>query len=179
MNKKNTSGVTGVHFDRKTNKYRAQISVLDKNIRLGSFQTLQEAETARNNAEEKYKNMDYIEKAVLIYSPNTTIPTAKIIFWIAAYEYFLVLNDHISCFKRFFYNKLKNYKETSIPNASLHLAKLTMVWVGEDKMIMESFIKGKTIAEIAKEYTFSRSQMNRKIIDNLKRLDFARAQAEI
>ena len=52
--KNNTSGITGVYWYKKSNKWRAQIRFKGVNYYLGSFFTLSEAEAARKDAEEKY-----------------------------------------------------------------------------------------------------------------------------
>lgn len=51
--------VTGVYYDAKGKKYRAQISVYGKKIRLGSFQTEKEAIEARKQAEKDYDIESY------------------------------------------------------------------------------------------------------------------------
>ena len=50
----NKLGVKGVSFDPPTNKYRAEITVNKKTIRLGRFSKFEDAVQARKNAEEKY-----------------------------------------------------------------------------------------------------------------------------
>ena len=49
----NTSGVKGVHWDKSNNKWRAQMKINHKTKNLGSFDTIEEAETVvialRNN----------------------------------------------------------------------------------------------------------------------------------
>ena len=50
-NKNNTSGCSGVCFDKRDNKWRAYISA---NINIGSFVSLEEAVSARKAAEIKY-----------------------------------------------------------------------------------------------------------------------------
>ena len=52
---KNTTGVTGVRYDKARKKYRAQIAVDGVNINLGRFVTLEEAAEVRKAAEIKYK----------------------------------------------------------------------------------------------------------------------------
>ena len=52
---RNTTGITGVSYDKGTRKYRAQIQVDDVNIYLGIFSTLGEAAKARKDADIKYK----------------------------------------------------------------------------------------------------------------------------
>ena len=47
--KNNTSGYRGVSYDKKANKYKAQIRVNNKSIYLGSFPTAVEAGTEYNN----------------------------------------------------------------------------------------------------------------------------------
>lgn len=50
----NTSGVRGVHYRRDMGKFYARIDVNSKVINLGAFETLEEAATARREAELKY-----------------------------------------------------------------------------------------------------------------------------
>lgn len=50
----NTSGITGVNFDKARNKWKAQIQKDGKKINLGSFETKEEAIEARIKAEETY-----------------------------------------------------------------------------------------------------------------------------
>ena len=57
----NTSGVTGVFWDKQKNRWRAQITLNGKTIRLGSFKELEEATKARRRAE-----IDYFGE----YNPN-------------------------------------------------------------------------------------------------------------
>ena len=52
--KTNKTGVTGIHFYAKTNKYIAEITKDYKKINLGSFDTVEEAAIARKAGEEKY-----------------------------------------------------------------------------------------------------------------------------
>ena len=54
MHKNNTTGVTGVTFDKNRNKYKAQIVVSHKLDNLGRFNTFEEAVQARLQAEIKY-----------------------------------------------------------------------------------------------------------------------------
>ena len=53
-NKNNTSGVKGVSWYKKNQKWRAQIAFQGKRIYLGLFSTLEAATKARALAEEKY-----------------------------------------------------------------------------------------------------------------------------
>ena len=52
--KNNTSGFTGVIWDKKTNKWRAQIQHYKRNISIGYFENKEDAIRARLNAEKKY-----------------------------------------------------------------------------------------------------------------------------
>lgn len=52
--KTNTTGVTGISYEKKSGKYKAQIQANHKAIYLGTFQTLEEATRVRKEAEEKY-----------------------------------------------------------------------------------------------------------------------------
>ena len=58
MNKRkqpnNTSGITGVTWDKSNNKWMAQIQVNGKNIKLGRFKNKEDAIEARKQAEIKY-----------------------------------------------------------------------------------------------------------------------------
>ena len=52
--KNNTSGVTGVSWDKEKNRWRVQIVVNGKKIECGRFKTIEEAAKARKEAEIKY-----------------------------------------------------------------------------------------------------------------------------
>lgn len=52
--KNNTSGITGVHWDKNKEKWVAQININHKRTTLGSFDVKQDAIIARLNAEAKY-----------------------------------------------------------------------------------------------------------------------------
>lgn len=58
MNKRkqsnNTSGITGVVWDKQNNKWIAQININSRNIKLGRFSTIEEAIEARKQAELEY-----------------------------------------------------------------------------------------------------------------------------
>lgn len=54
QHKHNTSGETGVFFEKYTNKWKATIKYLNKNITVGRFSNFDEAVKARKEAEEKY-----------------------------------------------------------------------------------------------------------------------------
>lgn len=54
LNKNNRSGVRGVTFDKKRNKWVAQITFQRKNHSLGRYDTKEEAIEARKAGEEKY-----------------------------------------------------------------------------------------------------------------------------
>lgn len=54
----NKTGVKGVYFDNKRNKYVANIKVNYKGIFLGRFDTLEEAQKIRKEAEIKYWAVD-------------------------------------------------------------------------------------------------------------------------
>ncbi len=54
LRKNNTTGVTGVYYNSKIQRYIARIYVQGKNINLGQFKTLEEAKKARELAEDKY-----------------------------------------------------------------------------------------------------------------------------
>lgn len=54
VGKNNVTGIKGVHYDKSKGKYVAHIGFKGKNIKLGVFNTLEEAAKARKDAEEKY-----------------------------------------------------------------------------------------------------------------------------
>ncbi len=54
IKKNNSTGVTGVSFHKKANKYTAAIMVNRKTIFLGLFNTIEDATVARKNGEEIY-----------------------------------------------------------------------------------------------------------------------------
>jgi hypothetical protein len=59
--KNNTSGVKGVYFDKKRNKYHVQITINNKKKHIGRFKTLEEATIARKKvANELFKEFTNI-----------------------------------------------------------------------------------------------------------------------
>lgn len=56
--KNNTSGVKGVHYCIKEEKWKAYINVNKKRINLGTFENKEDAIKARKIAEEKYYNIE-------------------------------------------------------------------------------------------------------------------------
>lgn len=54
VKKNNTSGYTGVSYDKRSGKYRAYLTLNGKQISLGSYNTAKEAYKARLAGEEKY-----------------------------------------------------------------------------------------------------------------------------
>lgn len=50
----NTSGITGVYYDKARLKWHSQIGIDNKNINLGRYDTYEDAINARKQAEEKY-----------------------------------------------------------------------------------------------------------------------------
>lgn len=54
LQKNNTSGITGVYWDKRLNKWIAQMLINKKHIHLGCFNELEDAIKARKEAEEKY-----------------------------------------------------------------------------------------------------------------------------
>ena len=54
LSKNNTSGITGVAWDKQHNKWRSQIKINRKSITLGLFNTKEEAIEARKQAELEY-----------------------------------------------------------------------------------------------------------------------------
>lgn len=60
----NTSGVTGVHWDKSRNKWLSQIQVNGKYIYLGRYDNFEDAVKARKEAEEKYFGEYSYDKSV-------------------------------------------------------------------------------------------------------------------
>lgn len=56
----NTSGVRGVYWNKNNNTWRARVKANGKNIEIGSFKCLEDAEKAVNEARIKY--MDYLRR---------------------------------------------------------------------------------------------------------------------
>lgn len=54
----NKSGISGVSFHKKSNKWQARININKKRISLGYFDTIEEAAEMRRLAKIKYKNKD-------------------------------------------------------------------------------------------------------------------------
>lgn len=54
LSKNNTSGITGVYFDKSRSKWAASIKVNKKVISLGRFDTIEEAAAIRKDAERNY-----------------------------------------------------------------------------------------------------------------------------
>lgn len=50
----NTSGFRGVYYDKKINKYRAQLKFKGKTMKFGSYSAFEDAVAARKKAEEEY-----------------------------------------------------------------------------------------------------------------------------
>ena len=74
MNKKmqsnNTSGVVGVGYIKKNNKWRATIKINGKQKHIGVFDTKEDAAIARKLAEEKYFGEFSYENSMDIYNKN-------------------------------------------------------------------------------------------------------------
>lgn len=54
ISSRNTTGVTGVSFNKSKNKYQSQIRYRKKDIWLGTFDNIEEAKQSRKQAEIKY-----------------------------------------------------------------------------------------------------------------------------
>lgn len=52
--KNNSTGVNGVYWDKKIKKYRPRICIANKQISLGCYTNLKEAEAARKKADDKF-----------------------------------------------------------------------------------------------------------------------------
>mgnify|MGYP004611461269 FL=1 len=67
ISKANTSGHKGVSFSNKEGKWKAYITANHKIVRLGTFDTYEEAVVARENAEKKYHG-DFSRAAEYIHN---------------------------------------------------------------------------------------------------------------
>ena len=65
-NRRNIDGVKGVTFDRKWKKWIARITVNKETIRLGYYDTFEEAVASRKTAEEKYFGENSYERSMAI-----------------------------------------------------------------------------------------------------------------
>lgn len=54
LQKNNSTGVNGVQWDKKINKYVARMTFCDKNLHIGCFELIEDAARARREAEIKY-----------------------------------------------------------------------------------------------------------------------------
>lgn len=54
LRKNNSTGINGVYWDKKLKKYRVRIHFKNKSISIGCYKTLEEAQKARKEAEQKY-----------------------------------------------------------------------------------------------------------------------------
>lgn len=54
LNKNNRTGIKGVYWNKRVQKYHVQIMIKYKNHHIGLFRTLEEAKRARQEAEQKY-----------------------------------------------------------------------------------------------------------------------------
>lgn len=75
----NKTGVKGVHYDRKTQSYRAQISVNMKKMNLGNFRKLADAAAAYAEAATKYHG-EYANTAQVRYIGETRQQTRQFSF---------------------------------------------------------------------------------------------------
>lgn len=66
----NTSGVTGVYFDKKCNVWVSQIKTNDKVIVLGRYSDFDDAVSARKEAEDKYFGEYSYDNSIEIYKQN-------------------------------------------------------------------------------------------------------------
>jgi hypothetical protein len=64
------SGHTGVLFNRATNKWHAEIRVNRKSIHLGTFESIEDAILARENAEDLYFGQFSRKNSLMNYNKN-------------------------------------------------------------------------------------------------------------
>jgi AP2 domain len=58
MKSKNKTGFTGVHYTANGKRFTAQISVNNREVYLGTFDTPEQASKAYQDAVEKYRNAE-------------------------------------------------------------------------------------------------------------------------
>lgn len=73
----NTSGVTGVNFDKRLQQWRSRIGVNKETIELGYFDKFEDAVKARKEAEEKYFGEFSYDNSQKIGSNNALILPTK------------------------------------------------------------------------------------------------------
>ena len=62
IRKDNSTGITGVGWNKRLKKYRVRITANQKKYHIGVFDNLEDAKIARSDAELKYWGRDYVRK---------------------------------------------------------------------------------------------------------------------
>ena len=74
MHKNNTSGVTGIYWNKKANKWHVQIMLNGKSKHVGYFNSLEDAKTAREYAVSQYRGEFGLKNMTIIHHvENLTI----------------------------------------------------------------------------------------------------------
>lgn len=168
--KNNTSGYPGVFFDKHTSKYKTFLNLNGKKIRLGSYSSLFLAVKARG--ELLYLKQDFISSALFSHNPKIDYPTAKLLFFKIAQDYYNdALGSKTKPLKSYFLDYIQNLN-ASIPNAKSKLLALFDSLIPQNAKILDDWAKGSNLDDLAKLYSSSKSQINRKIIAIINEIDF-------
>lgn len=182
MNKNNQTGFPGVYFDTKAGKYRSQISVFGKKIKIGTFQTPEEASRARKIALKEYDLKNYkvlpldlaiahfvmqhelgMKRGEAVYQiMYNTFATPSLLYAFVTYK------GERSFFPyavKIVTQDLKERIARSVYNPYI----FTDLLEDEDKQILTKYLCGNSIGRIAKWHNMSYSTAYRRI-ENIKEI---------
>ena len=113
--KNNTSGYTGVSYEKKAKKWRSYLNINNKKVRLGYFNNKEEAARARREAERFYsfkKNVKEIEKDKATTSNPEYFELVNYYCFIPEFVAMVFYNNGFSLLRAanyYFYLSLKTY----------------------------------------------------------------------
>ena len=178
MNKNNKSGVKGVYYDAKGKKYRAQIGFYGKKIRLGSFQTIDEAVQARQKAEQEYRIQNYKRGKINLCIAHFTMQ--KILGFNPEDELYLFYYDHFATNallfafanqddingRNFVYkacDQIANDVTNKIYHPLFNPFKAAYQYEISEISLLRDYLSGYTVPQIAKMYSYSYSTAFRRL----------------
>lgn len=163
-NKNNSSGVTGVYFDTRNQKWRATITVNYKKIRLGYYTEFEKAVEARKNAE-KFYNLSNLKEIkfkvpyfVLQCILKINVQENQDLYEKAIQGLFKALLTHKNNGVSFFCyacDVIQNYinsDEISEINTNIEIDDVMLDWMN-----------GMSLSDIANKYNYSKSTTDRMI----------------
>lgn len=165
MYKNNKTGVTGVHYDNHGQKYRATAHLNGKKIRLGSFSTISEAEAKLTAF--KTQNKDFISSVQTTHAPTLDTSTLTLYFLLCALDFY---SRPITTSLKSYYLSSLSSLGSPIPDAPQILSSYFDSLSPLDAKIMRAWLRGDSMQKLAKLFNYSKSQINRKIIQNLEPL---------